>query len=191
MGARDLLLELASAGFSVAVEGDRLIVRPASKLTDDLRAQLRAAKPELLALNASVDLAAQAFAPLAEPRAQRDRALPATEATVPPHRPHALSPQLAEVAHAAPWDDDAVARFDARMAALLRRGYGTENAEDLAQRLHVRDIDCDDRRACIECSHCGETGRCLAAARRRPTNAGVDLHRLHRCPSFGLRKGLA
>lgn len=50
MGARDLLAELAGAGLIVTVEGDRLVIRPASKLTDAMRAALRAEKPEVLAL---------------------------------------------------------------------------------------------------------------------------------------------
>ncbi|MDT8998989.1 hypothetical protein RQP53_06875 [Paucibacter sp. APW11] len=50
MGARDLLDALGDAGMSVAAEGDRLVIRPGSKLTDELRAALREVKPELLAL---------------------------------------------------------------------------------------------------------------------------------------------
>ena len=50
MGACALLADLAGAGLSVTTEGDRLVIRPASKLTDPMRAALRAAKPELLAL---------------------------------------------------------------------------------------------------------------------------------------------
>ena len=50
MGTRDLLEDLAGAGLSVTAEGDRLVIRPASKLTDSLRAALRDAKPELLVL---------------------------------------------------------------------------------------------------------------------------------------------
>ena len=50
MGAREVLRDLTGAGFSVEVAGDRLLVGPASKLTDDLRAAVRAAKPDLLAL---------------------------------------------------------------------------------------------------------------------------------------------
>ncbi len=55
MGARDLLSDLADAGLSVTVEGDRLVVRPASRLTDDLRSALREAKSELLMLLAEND----------------------------------------------------------------------------------------------------------------------------------------
>ena len=50
MDARDLLEDLAGAGLSVTAEGDRLVIRPASKLTDPMRAALRDAKPELLVL---------------------------------------------------------------------------------------------------------------------------------------------
>ncbi len=50
MGARDLLADLAAAGFSFAAEGDKLVVRPASALTDGIRAALRDAKPALLLL---------------------------------------------------------------------------------------------------------------------------------------------
>jgi TubC N-terminal docking domain len=50
MGARELLKDLAGAGLSVITDGDWLLIRPASKLTDDLRSALRAAKPELLLL---------------------------------------------------------------------------------------------------------------------------------------------
>jgi len=50
MGARDLLDALSDAGLSVAADGDQLVIRPGSKLTDELKAALRDAKPELLAL---------------------------------------------------------------------------------------------------------------------------------------------
>ncbi len=50
MGARDLLVELRAEGFRLTAEGDRLVVRPASKLTPELREVVAAAKPELLAL---------------------------------------------------------------------------------------------------------------------------------------------
>ena len=60
MGARDLLADLVGAGLSVTAEGGRLLIRPASKLTDCMREALRNAKPELLAL-----LACQRDAPAA------------------------------------------------------------------------------------------------------------------------------
>ena len=50
MGARQLLAELAEVGLSVIADGDKLVIRPASKLTEPMRVALRDAKPELLAL---------------------------------------------------------------------------------------------------------------------------------------------
>jgi hypothetical protein len=50
MGARELLGELMAAGFTVKADGDRLVIRPGSRLSDDMLAALAAAKPELLAL---------------------------------------------------------------------------------------------------------------------------------------------
>jgi len=50
MRARELLQRLRLEGFGLTVDGDRLIVTPASALTDDRRLQIRLHKPELLAL---------------------------------------------------------------------------------------------------------------------------------------------
>ena len=82
MGARDLLADLVGAGLHVATDGDRLLIRPASKLTDGMRAALRDAKAELLVLlrdiqsvPESIDLAGAdtARAELAEFQALRSR----------------------------------------------------------------------------------------------------------------------
>ena len=69
MGARELLADLCSAGFHITAQADRLVIRPWSKLPDDMRKALRNAKPELLALLAGslnepaerIDLAAVAW----------------------------------------------------------------------------------------------------------------------------------
>ena len=68
MGAHDLLHEMAGAGFHITARADRLVIRPWSKLTDEMRDALRNAKPELLALlrggtaeRDSADLAAVAW----------------------------------------------------------------------------------------------------------------------------------
>lgn len=50
MGARDLLANLNDAGFTVSAEAGRLVVRPASRLTEDTRAAVRDCRPVLLAL---------------------------------------------------------------------------------------------------------------------------------------------
>jgi hypothetical protein len=50
MDAADLLLNLAGAGFELDVADGKLLVTPASRLTDKLRLELRANKPGLIAL---------------------------------------------------------------------------------------------------------------------------------------------
>lgn len=48
-GARTLLAELADMGVTVTADADRLVIRPASLLTDALRLALRSCKAEVLA----------------------------------------------------------------------------------------------------------------------------------------------
>jgi len=50
MSAADLLQQLRLEGFGLTVDGDRLIVTPATELTDERRALIRQHKTELLAL---------------------------------------------------------------------------------------------------------------------------------------------
>ena len=63
MGAQELLVDLAAEGLTVAANGDRLVVRPASKLTHAMRAALTLAKPELLALLLDIPPRSQAREP--------------------------------------------------------------------------------------------------------------------------------
>lgn len=154
MGARDLLHELDAAGFSVRVEDGSVLIKPASKLTDDQRIAIRAAKPELLSLLTT--------------------------------RPYRLSPAEADAAHAEPWNDAAIARFVARVALFLRRGIDATDADDLAERLHLRDVQGDDRRSCLECRHlsgrrCGNAA--AAGVGAELPDALVTL--MQRCPGFG------
>ena len=49
MGAAETFYqELVSFGFSVSADGDRLLVSPRERITDELRQRIRAAKPDLL-----------------------------------------------------------------------------------------------------------------------------------------------
>ena len=108
------------------------------------------------------------------------------------HRPHRLTSDEADRCHAPCWDDAEIAAFTARTErfALL----GRADADDLAERLTLRDRDGDDRRLCLECTWLGDTGRCLAAATGRIPGADRRLEPvqtvLQRCGAFGLRKGL-
>lgn len=107
-------------------------------------------------------------------------------------RTHRLTSDEADRCHAPCWDDAEIAAFTARAErfALL----GRADADDLAERLTLRDRDGDDRRLCLECTWLGDTGRCLAAATGRVPGADRRLEPvqtiLQRCGAFGLRKGL-
>lgn len=107
-------------------------------------------------------------------------------------RPHRLTNDEADRCHTPCWDEAEIAAFTARTErfALL----GRADADDLAERLTLRDRDGDDRRLCLECTWLGNTGRCLAAAAGRIPGADRRLEPvrtiLQRCDAFGLRKGL-
>lgn len=157
MGARELLAELAGAGLTVAVDGDRLLVKPASKLTDDVRASLRAAKAEVLA------------------------ALRAT-------RPYKLPRLQAEACHATPWDEATCQLFTVRLSRFIQLGMDACDADDLAERLVLRDVEQDDRRVCVECAELTDSSRCRAAGRGHLPGVGRHYEPvpaiLHRCPAF-------
>lgn len=158
MGARELVAELSRAGVALVVDGDCLVIRPASKLTDNLRAAVRAAKPELLAL-------------LAAP---------------PRPRPHKLTNEQADRCHVHAWDDEACGRFAARVGRLLRLGFDATDADDLSERLHLRDIDGDDRVCCPECTHYrpGRCGNHQRAGLHSPELGRDAATMLQRCSGF-------
>lgn len=162
MGARDLLARLAGAGVSVAADGDRLLIRPASRLTDDLRAELRAAKPAVLAL-----LAAPVGSQSAQPVALAGGPL-----TNGDFAPAVIEP--------------AAVRFAARRARLIRWGWPQDEAQAMAQRLARRDLAGDDLASCTECASY-RPGRC--GNHRRAGLFGPEVGRdlaamLQRCPGF-------
>lgn len=162
MGARELLSDLAEAGITVAADGDRLVVRPASKLNADARAALQAAKPQLLAfLRANLT-----------------------------QRPYKLPPAEAGRCHAEPWNDTACAVFVARITRFMRLGISAADADDLAERLHLRDVEGDDRRHCVECRHLAREAPSRWEC-REPSAAGFGsglsselVTMSQRCPAF-------
>jgi hypothetical protein len=118
----------------------------------------------------------------------------ANDAAATETRPYRLSRAEADVAHAEPWDDAACGRFVARVALFMRRGIEASDADDLAERLHLRDVQADDRRLCLECRHlAGRSGtwRCgnhRAAGLALP-EVGRDLAGLlQRCAGFGTQR---
>lgn len=74
-------------------------------------------------------------------------------------RPYKLTREQLHAAHAEPWSEAVIARYQARTAAIQRHGYGEQVAEDLAEHLHLRDVHADYRHLCVECSH-HRHGRC-------------------------------
>ena len=106
--------------------------------------------------------------------------------------PPTMTNDEADRCHTPCWDDAEIAAFTARTARFAK--LGRPDADDLAERLTLRDRDRDDRRLCLECTWLGDTGRCVAAATGRIP--GVDRRLdpvqtiLQRCGAFGLRKGL-
>lgn len=105
-----------------------------------------------------------------------------------------LSRNLLVECHAGGWTDAETSAFRKRESLVLARGYAPEDAEAVAEALTMRDRRGDDRRICLECTHLGERGRCIAASAGRIGGADRRLEPvptiLQRCEAFGLRKGL-
>ena len=169
MGARDLLNDLAEAGITIRADRNRLLIRPAERLTDDMRQALRAAKAELLA-----ELGAR-------PARADPAALPSS-----PVRPWRLSKADADRCHWPTWNDDEIAAFVARHARLLAHGLSDGDADDLAERLTLRDRDGDTRHLCIECANF-RGRRCRQAERAGVggPEVGALALILQNCSAFG------
>ena len=106
-----------------------------------------------------------------------------------------MTREQANRAHWPAWDGDEIDRTGGRVHLFLRRGIGANDADDLAERLSLRDREGDDQRIRIECSQLSDKGRCLAAATGRLAGADARLEPvqaiLHGCDAFELCKGLA
>lgn len=103
--------------------------------------------------------------------------------------PHRLTSDQADDAHAGAWDDAAIARFQARSAAIQRRGFGVQDAEDLSEWLHLRDVRGEDRTLCLECTYLSGrpcAWRCGNAQSARVSQelAGVLVTMPQRCPGI-------
>lgn len=105
-------------------------------------------------------------------------------------RPYKLSRAEGDAAHAEPWDDAAIARFQGRVQRIRRRGFGEQDADDLAERLHLRDVHADHRALCLECRYLAGTAatgwRCgnhnaAAVARELPAELVTTFQV---CPGF-------
>ena len=87
-----------------------------------------------------------------------------------------LTREQGDACHSPSWNDTEIQAFADRRDRLLRWGHTEQEADDLAERLTLRDREADDRRVCAECHH----GR----ARRCPDGAPLPRDVLHRCAAF-------
>lgn len=105
-----------------------------------------------------------------------------------------MTAEQADACHAGGWDDAEIQTFTVRVLTFFRRGIAAEEADDIAERLTLRDREADERRMCLECAALDRRGRCLVAA--RGALPGVDRRfepvptLLQRCEGFELRKDL-
>ncbi len=142
MGAVDLLAHLQGAGFALRAEAGKLVVTPASALTDEARLSIRQHRDALIdaLTEARVEPAASA-------------------ATLSPRQPYQHAQLPPDVAQAGPMDEAAMARFQTRAAHCRRLGFTAHEAGHLAAQLHERDLHADYRHLCVECQHY-RRGRC-------------------------------
>lgn len=87
-----------------------------------------------------------------------------------------MTSEQGNACHFPSWNDIEIQLFADRRDRLLRWGYGEQQADDLAERLTLRDREQDDRRVCAECQH-GRSRRC-------PDGLPLPGELLHRCNSF-------
>jgi hypothetical protein len=180
VGARDTLFELQAAGLHVHVVGDRLRVEPAHLLTDELRSTIRQSKAALLAL----------IGETAGVGADSRDELPAPKLSESARRRFGLNAVEMDAAHREHWSPADIARFIARVAVVRLRGLGERDATDVAERLHLLDVQAEGRVLCLGCRHLSGTSatgwRCgnhRAAAMPRELAAEV-VTLPQRCPGF-------
>lgn len=177
MGAADLLNRLRGQGLVLTLTaGGGLHAAPRDALTDEHRAAIRAARDALvLALKAETSCAPSPPPP-------------------PRHSGNLLmTPGQGDDCHADGWDDAEIELFTVREARFMRLGRYAD-AEQLAERLTLRDREQDDRRLCLECMSLANDRRCELAAQGRLAGADRRLEPvptiLQRCPGFTLAPGL-
>ena len=101
-------------------------------------------------------------------------------------RPFRLSRAAADRCHLGGWKDAEIELFTARTLHFIRRGVTAGDADDLSERLTLRDRDADDRRLCLECRHFrpGRCGNYQAAGLGGPGLPRDLTTQLQRCPGF-------
>ena len=118
--------------------------------------------------------------------AQRCAAFDPKMPTQAKNHPYRLSATESDQCHAQPWGDATCARFVARVCRFMRQDIDVTDADDLAERLHLRDVQQDDRGMCVECRHYrpSRCGNHRVAGLNLP-DLGRDIAvMLQRCPGF-------
>ena len=92
----------------------------------------------------------------------------------------------ADRCHAGGWDDAEIARLLDRRGRLMRWGWAEPDAENLAERLTLRDREDDERVSCTDCRHYrpGRCGNHRRAGLQSPEVGRDWVALLHRCPGF-------
>ena len=131
---------------------------------------------------------------LARPAGTAPAELPAPAAPVWPKaadsRPYRLAQVAGDAAHAEPWNDGAIARFQTRVAAFRRRGFTEQDADDLAERSHLLDVQAEGRALCLTCRHlAGAVATGWRCGNHRAAGVARDLASelvmlAQRCPCF-------
>lgn len=144
MGARDLLAELAGAGVTVRLDGERLIVSPREMLTDDLRATLKTNKAALIA------------------ELQGGVGIPTGPVPGSPQHDDRPGPPEDWPAPEAPADDappEPPRERPAIWRKLIALGLDEDRADRLTAWIGIRDIEGDEHRLCVECRHFRQRGK--------------------------------
>lgn len=166
MGAPELLYHLRYAGLVLTLTpAGGLHVAPRGALTDNHRAAIRAERDALvLVLRAEAE----------QPPSPRRSGNPL------------MTAEQGDECHAGGWDDTEIHAFTTRVLQFMRKGIEADLADDLAERLTLRDRERDAQHLCLECRNY-RPGRCANYARAglHAPEVGLDLAtRLQRCAGF-------
>lgn len=180
MAAAELLADLIGAGFEVSGDGDRLMIRPASRLTDEQRAAIRRDKLALLGLLTVTPIVDAGVAAGAGGESRPSAATAAT-AVLPAAPPAAADPVAGMLA--------AIQIRTARRDRLICCGWPEAEADEVLDWLARGGGrgGSDDRRCCVfDCAHYrpGRCGNWRRAGLGSP-GPGRDLAVMpQRCPGF-------
>lgn len=163
----DIFEAARAAGVEVLTDGQRIGLRGPREAVQRLRPLVALHRGELLAL-------------LAASPAANDEPIGKTA-----HRP--AEPPARRWDHA-PASAEEIERMAQRTEQALNAGLTANEADALADRLHQRDRERDDRRLCLECRHLradADGWRCASArGLRGPLARDLVVRLLQRCSGF-------